>query len=787
MYKLIYLILFPIYLVSATMHVNIMRDNNETYSIVHIQDTDKIVCKEGMDVNFKNFLECHFKKNLIRKNEPLENRYFKINISGKDIKIVPKFDYAFYPFKKTFVMDSIVEVDREKAYKHWVVVGFKNSSDLFLKRDSTLGLQFPIKFTHKQVPIIGELDFDLNPINQSKNATAILKIKEAYNNRKYQKVLTECDYLLGEEKNIFLSEVKLYKIRALDKIVNAADSKGEDDGLDPMEVITLTKEWIAENPSSEILPEMYMLLAKTYLKLGRASKAKEYLDILQREYHDSRYNYLAQLVEADKIYKVKSKDEAIKKYKNILYNTSDFDIASMAALRLSEAYLAKKEPKKAAKYIVKVMKANRKFIKEHPVDSYRLAKVFSENNESNISVGIATLLQNDEQESLVNQDELKKNIAYWYEKSGEIEKAINLYKAYLEEEKYGKYRAFVLERLDKIMLHSNESNVTKKLASLDTIMIKYKNDAIYAKALQAKAQILLEQKAYEKILALGGELKKYGGEGLLKEVAKKQLKIYYHDRVCDKASNLLREYNLTIEPAEEEVAFDCFEKENAYEKALEISRKNLQKEDIEEKLKWTYKSAKIYKKIGRYKALILAADDIEKLEKIAKTNKYDDIIYDKIDAYYRLGGYDTLMLREVQKCEKRFPNNIKNLDVYEKVLLYAKKRNDTALVIHYTKKMIALQEKYNIETYTPKIELDYIEALRERKSYKKALEVDIKLLYKKLNDKQRAHVLYLAGYLSEKLEKKSEAKEFYTKCGEIVEDSAWIELCSDNLALLEDK
>ncbi len=786
MIKSIFLILLPIYLISGTLALNVMRDNNKTYSIMHIEDSETIKCNVKMNIDFKDQIICQFKNKLTSHHEPLENRYFKIEFFDNSIVVTPKYNFEYYPMKKTFIKDHTIDTFKGLSYRHWIVIGFKGRSMLYTKNKNT-GLSFPIEFKQNALPIIGELDFDLNPIEKNRNAKALVKIKELYHDKKYEKVLKEANYLLSENKSIFTNEAKLFKIRALDKIINEAGSTSKDDGLDPLDIIDLAHEWIEENPSNIHLPEMYMYIAKTYLKIGRSSKAKKYLDILESEYKESKYNFLAKLADADKIYKINDKDDAIKRYKEVLYNTKDFEVASMAALKLTKAYVDKKEIKKAKVFFEKILKANVPFVKSHAQQAYILAKIFADNNESNVSLQIGSLLQKDIKNSQLDDDELKKNIAFWNEKAKNNDKAIELYKQYLDVEKYGKYRDFVSERLDKIMLNSDEKNETKKLAYLETIMTRYKEDDIYAKALLAKANILLKDEKYEKILAMKEALQKYGGKTLLREVAKKQLMIDYHDKHCKVAVALEDEYNLTIETSQEEFAFDCYRQLGIYDKALRIARKKMKSKNLEEKLKWTYESAKIYVKLGNNKALILAADDVDKLQKLVKTDKYNDIIYDKIEAYYYLGGYDELMLREVQRCERIFPDNVKNLDIFEKVLLYANKRRDTSLIINYAKKMIDLQEKYHLDTYTPKIELDYIKALREKGRYKEALDMDIKLLYKRLNDAQRAHVLYIAGDLSEKFKKFKEAKEFYTKCGEIVDDTAWVELCSENLQLLEDR
>ncbi len=786
MIKSIFLILLPLYVISATLTLNVVRDNNRTYSILHLEDNEKIRCSKEMNSDFKDQLICHFTNPLTKRHQPLENRYFNIDFFTNKIVVTAKYNFEYYPLKKTFIKDDTIDSYKATAYRHWIVIGFKGESTLYGKREN-IGLSFPVTFKKSPLPMVGELDFDLNPIEKTQDAKSLVKIKKYYHDKKYEKALKEVNYILEEKPTLFHNEAKLYKIRILDKMLNTKESRAVDDGLDPQEIIDLADAWIADNPSNIHIPEMYMYIAKTYLKLGRASKAQKYLDILENEYKNRRYNYLAKLANADRIYKVKNKNDAMKIYKEILYNTDDFDIASMAALRLTEAYIDKKKIPTAKQYILKILKANKPFITTHSEQTYKLAKTFAENNESNISLEIATLLEHHLKDKELDEDELKKNIAYWYEKSKKNDKAIALYKQYLDEEKYGKYRDFVSERLDKIMLNTDEKNTTKKLAYLETIMIRYKDDAIYAKALLAKAELLLKNGNYQKILEMKEPLRAHGGKALLNEVANKALFDAYHDKRCQEAISLETEYNLTVRPTPESVAFDCYVQKSLYDKALRIAKEHTKDKQLQEKLKWTYKSAKLYSKLGRYKATILAADDVEKLQELVKTTEYNDIIYDKIEAYYQLGDYDALMLREVQRCEKLFPKNVRNLDVFEKILNYAKKKRDTSLIINYAKKMIELQERYKIDTYTPKVQLDYINALRDKKRFKLALDETLKLLYKKLNDTQRAHVLYLAGDLSEKFDKIKEAKEFYTKCGEIVENSAWVELCSENLQLLEDR
>ena len=106
------------------------------------------------------------------------------------------------------------------------------------------------------------------------------------------------------------------------------------------------------------------------------------------------------------------------------------------------------------------------------------------------------------------------------------------------------------------------------------------------------------------------------------------------------------------------------------------------------------------------------------------------------------------------------------------------------LQINYAKKVITLQRKYKITSYTPKVEIIYIHGLQKIGEYRKALEEDLKLLRQKLNDEQKAEVLYLAGELSIALHNKKDAIDYFSKCGETIQDNNWQKLCAENLALL---
>jgi tetratricopeptide (TPR) repeat protein len=778
--KLIYLIFFNIQLISATLTLNIAKDDHKLFSVLHLRDKQDIECSIHKDNNFTRYIICKLHSPITKRDTPVEDRYFKIYFSHDLVKITPKKSFKLYSVDDEFLSSNIVKREKRESSKHWIAVGYRSPNRVFDSELHAEGLNFPIEYRNFKLPFIGELDFDRRPKIPNEDSRLILNLKELYKKGNYERVISKVDEFFestDKRGRAFESELLLYKIRSLDRVIN--DSK-TNPKYDPNELVELADSYIKSNPSSINLPEVYMIVAKSYISMGRKKLAKKYMDILDSEYKDSRFNFLLKLFVGDNFYKQGESSQAKAAYKDVLYNTQDFDLASMAAMKLADIYLDQKRVKKAKNFIEKVLDANAKFITKETPLSYKIAKKFADLNSSDTAIKLSKLFKKSG-----DRDEIDKDIAYWYELNGDIDRAITLYREYLEKRKDSKYLNFVKKRLDSLLINDNETNQTKALKHIDTILKKYDDNETITKALLQKVKILKSQKRFEDILKLEESLKKIGRFEIVKESASTLSNRYYSEGRCKEGYALESKYDINITVSKDKL-FDCYKKLHLYKRAIKIVRELSNGDNLNEKIKWGYELVKLYSKLLRDKELLLVAYDVENLQKALHTTKYRDIVFDKIEAFYRLGNYDDLMLREIKKAEKFFPSDVRLLDAYNRALEYSKKIHNTNMVEIYAKKMLKLQDRYKIDTYSPKVDIDLVEALRENGKYQEALREDLKLLYKKLDDNQRAHVLYLAGYLSEKLKKIKEAKEFYIKCGEIVEDSAWVELCSENLKLLEE-
>ncbi len=757
---------------AAELILNRYEESNQSVDVYHVVDDRPIECSVAYENMFKKLIKCKFSRQIKTDHDRRDETYFKIEIKDTEILFHSK-EYA----KLLPVNDKIKNrqtIEKPAFYRHWMIVGSKRKPKILDERAKKV-FNFPLKFKKTPMPYIGALDLNGEPIKNKKDAITLSQIKRLFKQKKYDRIIKLCDALEESRDNDFTSEIGLYKLRSLAKI--APDNREY-----YFDLKNAALEWINDNPSNRHIPEAYMYAATGSFGLGRVKNGEKYLKILIDGFPKNRFTYLARLSYADRLYKTKkSAPRAVKIYKEVLYETDDVNTASIASLRLAKAYLDKKEPKKAQLIFDKVLKSNRSFIKENKQSSYALAEKFADYDKYDIALRILKTLREDTNK--VEDEQLLKTQAHWERLAGEIDNAMRDYSRYIKTYPQGKYAEFAKKELDSILITKTDTNLTKKLAFIDEILKKYDDKTIREKALEEKMKVLIKLKKYDEILAIKSDIDNRS-QKYMKEAARQIVLQSLRERKCEKAIKVSKEYNITVSADYDEEKFDCLVKIGKYEKALKIAQEYMKTNDLKEKIKWLYLSSKLYAKTGENKKVILSANDVLKLSKLIGINRYDDVLYDMADAYYNLKEYDDLMLKSVQEIEKRFPNDIRNIDLYMKVLRYAQKTKKNMLVLNFAKKIIELQKRHKIKSYTPKIEIIYVHTLQKIGRYEEALREVLKLLTEKLSDKQKAEVLYLAGEISVSLKKPENAKKFFLKCGEIVKDSSWQRLCAQNLELL---
>lgn len=772
---IIYLILLSINLYSTQLILNRYEEPDQSVDIYHLIDKQMISCTTEYGKGFENIIRCQLAQPLKIDKKEWHDTYFDIFFHGNEVVFKAKRFAQIIPIDERLIDKNVVTKNR--SYRHWVIVGARKQPDI-LVNNGKKKFNFPVKFAKQPPPYIGALDLNGEPVKNKKGAIYLAKIAKMYRAKKYDAVLKLVKQYTSMHHDSFAKEIELYRIRTERGMAQQNREKYED-------VLTDALQWIENNPSNKHIPEAYLYVVESYLAKGRLKQAEKFLHMLTGGFTDNKYTQRAEIAYANTIYRQKKRrKEALKIYKKVLYATKDLETASQAAMRIADSYLDFSEPAKAEKIFRKVLKSNPEFVREHYKVAYKLAKRFADAEHYDVALEIAEVLANIHEKDFL--DDLLKSMGFWEEGRGNREKAIAIYNKYLKKYKNGKNKAFVLRHLDALMLLQNDANITKKLQFIDLVLTKYEDPDIQKRALEEKAKLLLSEKRYSDVLYMSKKLRKYKLNKYIAQAAFLEAEKALQEHKCETAMRTIQDYNVTVEEKYDDKLFMCEIETGMFKDAMQTGKRHIESKDLHEKLKWLYLMTKLYQKLDKNKKVILVGNDVYKLANTLGESKYKDVLYDIAEAYYNLREYDDLMLKTVHEVEKLFPDDIRNIDLFMKVVRYAQKRNDLLLEVNYAKKVMTLQKKFNVKAYSPRIDIVYAHGLQKLGKYEEGLEVVRRLVTGKLTDRQKAEVLYLAGELSAQLHRKKEAIGYFTECGDIVEDSEWQKLCAENLQLLSE-
>ena len=137
------------------------------------------------------------------------------------------------------------------------------------------------------------------------------------------------------------------------------------------------------------------------------------------------------------------------------------------------------------------------------------------------------------------------------------------------------------------------------------------------------------------------------------------------------------------------------------------------------------------------------------------------------------------------KMEESLGADSRMIEVYRIMLLDALGRKDDTAIRIYANKLMDLQEQHKKYEYSPWVELSLVEALNREGKFKESLEVLQRSQAHIATPNDKIRILYLQGYLSDKLNQKAEAISFYGQCEAIKVQSNWRNLCIEAKKLLE--
>ena len=746
-----FFLFFPLFLFALNINVD-YGSAKKPYEVLTLYDDKPFECYQLE----KNVIECRFKK--VPKTPVFKDktRYFEINPKFLkksfviDIKI--NSPYKLYSFKDNLYNNPLITPFKMKKAKKWVII----ANEQFLNEKSQ-GLKF--YYHHTTYPYIGAIDENLNPVKIKTNSDVLkyFEILKAF--KANRDVLPEIDdFIKRFPKSVFLPDVIYLKLKLLER------------NNDFNDVISLGKEWIKRFAYSEKMPEVLLMIGRSYAKEGFISDASYYYNRVITDYPNTKWAYLAMIYLADQLYSMGDEKKAFSLYEKALYSTTDLDVASLAAARLAQRYMDKGDIKKAVEYYQKIYKANKKFLLKDKQKAYELAKMLASHKMYTLAIDIGKDLL----KKLKKLDDLYEpllyNLAKWSYENGNYKEALEYIEKYLKEFPYGDYSDAAKILRDKILFNLPENNLTKKLQNIEVILKNYQGE-IRQKALVEKAKILYKMKKYEDIIKMMDELKKLPQtvfpekKEFLNRVLKEYALTLLKSKKCVKAVEIIKKYKIVLDKKYDDLVYKCAVKARDFSLASVICNKYLDNPDDKVFIKWMKRKIKALEGLGDYKNIVNAVDD---LCSVMKRGCYEFYLL-KFNALWHLKRYKEAL--EVAKLIDKY-DNIKNTDVFIKIVRWALKNNNNLLAAAYSKKIIDLQEKYKAYPYSPFVEFVYA---KYSKNKKEAIKV-LKNLLLRVKGEDKARALFMLANLTGD-------KKYLNECINVKDSKLWRGLCKDALNL----
>ncbi len=782
----IFLSFQPLFSLQIDLREGLETDNK--YSTLNLIDSESSSCiRKYNDFNKISKIECNFLVNYAQERS-FSNSFFNVqveSISKNNTKV------NIYPKKNVVLFSSDRDLSKldyfyprpevEKA-SHWVVVGFSGDNPPFLETKNLYNwkkLNFPVHLNFKNMPIIGALDIDGHPIKEENTGDVdmFLDLRNSYEKGQYRNVILIGSKILNEYPNtLFHPEITLYQMRALFKLNSY------------QQIINLSKDYLRDYSADDGVAEVLLYTGYVHSKLGFGSYAKYYFERLFEEHNDNEFKNWGYLYYGDDRLSGGKKGEALKLYKDALYNTKDKLIATEAAYRLGQLALEDLKYDDSEFYLSKIVEGNPSFLQNEIERNYNLAKELSEHNKTKLSANMTRALLKDKKPTELDEYEtMLKDLAVWLDMSGQIEEAYQTYEQYLKIYDYGNFDPEVRENKDKLLFLRNETNETIRDNNYYNLIEKYGLDSDIGKqAIYEKAKILNDKLEYQAVLSLENDLQKAkdvfpDSINVLKSSAIGLSRQELKNGNCDNAISLVNKFELKLDQNDDEKLYECSMKNSQYSIAEEISKRRISLS--QETLKWLFRYSQVLINSGRYLEFLKVSDEVLSMISIEKNNDFNSIYFDRYRAFEMLQN-DEKVLETVNILDKIFKDDYKNLQPFKSVIDIAVKRKDDLLIEKYGKKILTIQERLNSFVETPEVELLITTSLQHQNKFSEAINILETLLKRDISNDVKSRAYYELGSAYYNLKNTKLAKDSFQKSFDLSPNSSWGKLSGDFLKLI---
>lgn len=757
------------------------KEDGDPYSVLHLRSGSPFHC-QAITNDFGDTIKALCTPpEKIKTFTPIRSPLLNVSMDNGVIAITPKYKMRLAPIGFDLKQSPQTYKSDMQKIRHWSVIAYpKQFTMVDQKGETRTSINLPVKITQDIVPYIGGLDLKGNPIRITRvqDVTDYMKMKKAYQNKDYDTVIELAKNTLEDfPDTVFKNELLLYQIRA-------NHEKGNSE-----ELIDLSKQFLRNYSSDPYVAEVLAYSANAYSKIGQSADADYFFDRLFDEHPSSPFAGLGMIYKAQQLEASGDQKKAITYYQKALKSSSDVEIASKAAMRLATIELGSGNKSKAIAYIDKINNGNPDYFSKVKEESNEIIQTLVDRNASETAAKITKALLKNEPKKTENHELLLKNLGMQLAQSDQKEKALERFNEYLSTYKYGQYVEEVQRAKDGLFFVEKDQNTSTGIKNYDALIERYGDDSIGRKALYKKAQLLVKEKEYQKVLDMDSQLYRLDTQeypevnsmittsaiGLCKENLK--------NKKCNEAMSLQRIYKIKLLPQWDGLMHECAILTANYPLAKSLAKRHIKSSSVEERQLWLSRLSKTQFSLGEYKEAKKGGTELAKLLEVQKNPQFNDVYRTLFDIAQRQGDNEG-MVKNIKSIEESFGNDFGDIERYSQMVSLGLKSKDEALVQNYARKTMVLQDKTKSYTQTPYIEFTLVQSYLNSGKNKEALDVLKSLDKRKLTNEKRSRQQYLIGSLYLKMGKTAEAKKTFNSAIKADGKSAWGKLAKDALGLL---
>ena len=784
-----FLIFFCSYLGAFTFSINSGKHDGNPYYIIHLQDDKDMICDERNNQENKVYSCRVFTKlnqNLKNQDLPFAKIGFYPLDGGFVVIIEPKLTSRMFNVNNRLFDSQNSLADKTNRSKHFTINIDKRLNELdtsYIK-----GIEFPIKYPNLLHPSVGALDLNKEPITYNENGDMgiYLLVKRNYERQNYQEVINESQKAINmHPDSIFMGEFLLYQIRSLDKLVKEETQYQAIQAINK-NIIELSRVWMRFNGSDRNYPEILYINMIANISSDLFDDAEYLLDILMTEHNNSNWTKRAIIGYADYLVSRGKLNDAMRFYEDVLYSSNDVDIASEATFKLVKIYLAQQRFSEAAQYIDKVVIANPKFIISDKSYGLEIADELRANSlfDSAAKIYKAVFLDSNLHDGYY-ESSLRK-LGTTLVRGSEPVSAYEYLQKYKSEFADNEFNSEIEYAIDQLFFELPDRSSDERHAHYKNLLAKYPGQELADMALIEEVKLSFEEKKYNDILSLNNlilDLNQSDITDMMEASALNLANRYNQSSDCLDVVALSDKYNIQSKVADQLKLFNCYYRTKRYNQAYNLTQANLNEPNLNNRVVWLNNLTKINYQLSKFTSAIDSSfKAVELASKVPYSDPSEAIIY-RFYSLLKLDRFDEA-ISALETLKDKRGIDIMLVEAYDAAMIYANSKGDK-VAKEYSKRVLDLQSKLNIDTFSPEADFIYADNLAMDLEFDEAKNVILKLLNKNLQPQNRARALHKIAQIEISQNNPKAAAPYVDECLNIAENSEWRELCLEQKRLVD--